>query len=247
MPWLGAVLCCSEHTTAISEASWKPARGALHFQQLHSMGMACRRFWGRNPRRHGEQNFRLGCREVFSAFSLPHNTPTGTLWNMGRILFTYMCINGAQQLWTQSQVLLFQSSIKCKLPWRERDSANVGFTSGLPTLQQELGERNRVLIRTFRCVGVSRNKQHSTTEQPGSGFISISCHFSAAKFVNFISRASLPCCAILLEDLPCDGLGNVRCALSFTACWKQELKLQSLQLQAFIQSYFGQTYQSYSR
>lgn len=127
----------------------------------------------------------------------------------------------------------FRLAIKCKLPWRERDAGNVGFTSGLPTLQQEVGERNRVLIRTFRCVGVSRNKQHSTTEQPGSGFISISCHFSAAKFINGISRASLPHCAILLRDLPCDGLGNVHCAPSFTACWKQELKLQSLRLQAF--------------
>lgn len=49
-------------------------------------------------------------------------------------------------------------------------------------------------------MGVSRNKQHSTTEQPGS---SLSCHFSATKFVNFISTASYS--AI---DSPGGGPGN---------------------------------------
>lgn len=52
-------------------------------------------------------------------------------------------------------------------------------------------------------MGVSRNKQHSTTEQPGSDFISIPCHFTATKFINFISTAGYS--AI---DSPCGGLGN---------------------------------------
>lgn len=139
----------------------------------------------------------------------------------------------------------FRLAIKCKLPWRERDAGNVGFTSGLPTLQQEVGERNRVLIRTFRCVGVSRNKQHSTTEQPGSGFISISCHFSAAVYKWYLQSQPTTLCH------SAKGLAMWRarkCPLRpvLHGMLKARAEITEPAI-ASIQSYFGQACQSYAR